>query len=79
MMLCAARLPALYAKFSDPPQLPTRILNICLVPTYVQKELLDLFASNVHRIDKDVHRCDRNHPYFSSRANLDKLRSVMCT
>lgn len=34
------------------------------------------FALNVHRIDKDVLRCDRNHPYFANE-NLDKLRNVI--
>lgn len=42
-------------------------------------ELLDNVALNIHRIDKDVHRCDRNNLYFTSQTNLDKLRNVMCT
>ncbi|XP_024944502.1 small G protein signaling modulator 1 isoform X2 [Cephus cinctus] len=43
------------------------------------KELLDLFALNIHRIDKDVQRCDRNYWYFAPTDNLEKLRNVMCT
>ena len=30
------------------------------------------------RIDKDVQRCDRNHPYFNL-TNLDKLRNIITT
>ncbi|XP_028396533.1 small G protein signaling modulator 1-like [Dendronephthya gigantea] len=41
-------------------------------------DLLDNFALNIHRIDKDVLRCDRNYPYFS-QPNLEKLRRIMCT
>ncbi|ELU15270.1 hypothetical protein CAPTEDRAFT_191445 [Capitella teleta] len=41
-------------------------------------ELLDSVALNLHRIDKDVQRCDRNYWYFTP-TNLDKLRNVMCT
>ncbi|XP_069683342.1 small G protein signaling modulator 2-like isoform X2 [Periplaneta americana] len=41
-------------------------------------ELLETFGLNLHRIDKDVQRCDRNYWYFSA-PNLDKLRNVMCT
>lgn len=37
------------------------------------------FALNIHRIDKDVLRCDRTNPFFSSEANLEKLRNIiMC-
>ncbi|XP_027196106.2 small G protein signaling modulator 2-like isoform X2 [Dermatophagoides pteronyssinus] len=41
-------------------------------------ELLDLFSLNLHRIDKDVQRCDRNFWYFT-KENLEKLRNIMCT
>ena len=42
-----------------------------------QIELLDTVALNLHRIDKDVQRCDRNYCYFTT-ANLEKLRNIMC-
>ncbi|XP_071848612.1 small G protein signaling modulator 1-like isoform X2 [Apostichopus japonicus] len=41
-------------------------------------DLLDSFSLNLHRIDKDVQRCDRNYFFFTT-ANLEKLRNVMCT
>ncbi|XP_035494948.2 small G protein signaling modulator 1 isoform X3 [Scophthalmus maximus] len=42
------------------------------------QELLDLYTLNLHRIEKDVQRCDRNYWYFSP-ANLEKLRNIMCS
>ncbi|XP_055511641.1 small G protein signaling modulator 1 [Leucoraja erinacea] len=45
--------------------------------TYNQ-ELLDMYTVNLHRIDKDVQRCDRNYCYFTP-SNLEKLRNVMCS
>ncbi|XP_055844301.1 small G protein signaling modulator 2-like isoform X2 [Episyrphus balteatus] len=41
-------------------------------------ELLENFGLNLHRIDKDVQRCDRNYWYFANE-NLDKLRNVIST
>ncbi|KRZ13883.1 Small G protein signaling modulator 2 [Trichinella zimbabwensis] len=45
---------------------------------YYSKNLIDLFTLNFHRIEKDVRRCDRNHPYFNE-ANLVKLKNVLCS
>ena len=42
-------------------------------------DLLESFGINLHRIDKDVARCDRNVPYFQLQHNLDKLRNVVTT
>ncbi|XP_021018008.1 small G protein signaling modulator 1 isoform X2 [Mus caroli] len=41
-------------------------------------ELLDLYTVNLHRIEKDVQRCDRSYWYFTA-ANLEKLRNIMCS
>ncbi|CAH1163281.1 unnamed protein product [Phaedon cochleariae] len=43
------------------------------------QELLETFGLNLHRIEKDVQRCDRNYCYFMEKENLDKLRNIMCT
>ncbi|KAK1806909.1 hypothetical protein P4O66_005387, partial [Electrophorus voltai] len=48
------------------------------IATTYSAELLDLYTLNLHRIDKDVQRCDRNYWYFTP-ANLEKLRNVMCS
>uniref|UniRef100_A0A8C4HVC5 Small G protein signaling modulator 1 n=1 Tax=Dicentrarchus labrax TaxID=13489 RepID=A0A8C4HVC5_DICLA len=37
---------------------------------------LDMYLINLHRIDKDVRRCDRAYWYFTPE-NLDKLRNIM--
>ncbi|WKX99578.1 hypothetical protein Q1695_014451 [Nippostrongylus brasiliensis] len=41
--------------------------------------ILRQFATNLHRIDKDVERCDRNLIFFSNKENLESLRRVMIT
>ncbi|XP_033503336.1 small G protein signaling modulator 1 isoform X1 [Epinephelus lanceolatus] len=45
--------------------------------TYSQ-ETLDMYLINLHRIDKDVRRCDRAYWYFTPE-NLEKLRNIMCS
>uniref|UniRef100_A0A8C8IR37 Small G protein signaling modulator 1-like n=1 Tax=Oncorhynchus tshawytscha TaxID=74940 RepID=A0A8C8IR37_ONCTS len=45
---------------------------------YIPQEQLDLYLLNLHRIDKDVRRCDRTYWYFTP-ANLEKLRNIMCS
>uniref|UniRef100_A0A8C5AFN1 Small G protein signaling modulator 1-like n=1 Tax=Gadus morhua TaxID=8049 RepID=A0A8C5AFN1_GADMO len=46
--------------------------------TLLQQEQLDMYLLNLHRIDKDVRRCDRTNWYFTP-ANLEKLRNIMCS
>uniref|UniRef100_A0AAR2JGC5 Rab-GAP TBC domain-containing protein n=1 Tax=Pygocentrus nattereri TaxID=42514 RepID=A0AAR2JGC5_PYGNA len=48
------------------------------VALHLQQELLDMYTLNLHRIEKDVQRCDRNYWYFTP-ANLEKLRNIMCS
>uniref|UniRef100_A0A8B9K5J2 Small G protein signaling modulator 1a n=1 Tax=Astyanax mexicanus TaxID=7994 RepID=A0A8B9K5J2_ASTMX len=43
----------------------------------VYYSMLDMYTLNLHRIEKDVQRCDRNYWYFTP-ANLEKLRNIMC-
>lgn len=45
--------------------------------TYSQ-ETMDMYLINLHRIDKDVRRCDRTYWYFTTE-NLEKLRNIMCS
>ncbi len=49
--------------------------DVCLT----NKKLVDNFALNIHRIDKDVTRCDRNYWYFSNIENLKKLKNIIYT
>ncbi|XP_054612431.1 small G protein signaling modulator 1 isoform X1 [Dunckerocampus dactyliophorus] len=42
------------------------------------QETLDMYMINLHRIDKDVRRCDRTYWYFTPE-NLEKLRNIMCS
>uniref|UniRef100_A0A8C4HFW1 Small G protein signaling modulator 1a n=1 Tax=Dicentrarchus labrax TaxID=13489 RepID=A0A8C4HFW1_DICLA len=61
------------------PQLYNEInLFIYVMFCLFQQELLDLYTLNLHRIEKDVQRCDRNYWYFTP-ANLEKLRNIMCS
>uniref|UniRef100_A0A8C8BKE6 Small G protein signaling modulator 1 n=1 Tax=Otus sunia TaxID=257818 RepID=A0A8C8BKE6_9STRI len=57
-----------------PQDLKTNQLGFC----FGQPELLDMYTVNLHRIEKDVQRCDRNYWYFTP-ANLEKLRNIMCS
>uniref|UniRef100_A0A8C6V8M0 Small G protein signaling modulator 2 n=1 Tax=Naja naja TaxID=35670 RepID=A0A8C6V8M0_NAJNA len=58
-----------------PPLFSNRfITSLCIF----QIEMLDTVALNLHRIDKDVQRCDRNYWYFTAE-NLEKLRNIMCS
>ena len=41
--------------------------------------LVESFALNMHRIDKDVTRCDRNYYYFANNKNLNKLKNIVYT
>ena len=34
---------------------------------------------NLHRIEKDVARCDRTLEYFSRQENLERLRNIVTT
>uniref|UniRef100_A0A667ZQI4 Small G protein signaling modulator 1b n=1 Tax=Myripristis murdjan TaxID=586833 RepID=A0A667ZQI4_9TELE len=43
-----------------------------------EQEQLDMYLINLHRIDKDVRRCDRTYWYFTP-SNLEKLRNIMCS
>ncbi|XP_053130772.1 small G protein signaling modulator 2 isoform X2 [Hemicordylus capensis] len=51
-------------------------LSVCSAAYTI--EMLDTVALNLHRIDKDVQRCDRNYWYFTDE-NLEKLRNIMCS
>jgi hypothetical protein len=54
-------------------------LSPILDDVLANKDSIDAFAMNMHRIDKDVLRCDRNYWYFMSKGNLEKLKNVIYT
>ncbi|MBN3304185.1 SGSM2 protein, partial [Amia calva] len=58
--------------------IPSPAAVLCVYVSPAQIELLDTVALNLHRIDKDVQRCDRNYYYFTP-GNLEKLRNIMCS
>ena len=45
----------------------------------LSQELLESFSLNLHRIEKDVARCDRTLDYFSRQENLERLRNIVTT
>ncbi|XP_055002760.1 small G protein signaling modulator 1 isoform X2 [Sorex araneus] len=69
--------PALAALAITPPAL-TETSPVSSSGVTYSPELLDLYTVNLHRIEKDVQRCDRNYWYFTP-TNLEKLRNIMCS
>ncbi|XP_021068301.1 small G protein signaling modulator 2 isoform X2 [Mus pahari] len=69
--------PATAAHTFPGPQDPGQELAAVCATAYTI-ELLDTVALNLHRIDKDVQRCDRNYWYFTT-SNLERLRDIMCS
>jgi hypothetical protein len=72
MQLCS-----LHMYLSSIDNLDGTLTPICYAP--FSKEKIDSFSMNIHRIDKDVARCDRTYTYFTNVNNLKKLRNIMCT
>lgn len=60
-------------------QIDTNFGHASVRRTLSNQEIIENFALNMHRIDKDVTRCDRNYWYFTSNENLKKLKNIMYT
>ena len=52
---------------------------LSLINNLLSQELLESFSLNLHRIEKDVARCDRTLDYFSRQENLERLRNIVTT
>uniref|UniRef100_A0A8B9XMI1 Small G protein signaling modulator 1 n=1 Tax=Bos mutus grunniens TaxID=30521 RepID=A0A8B9XMI1_BOSMU len=63
---------------SEEPEMESLFPALASLAVTTSPELLDLYTVNLHRIEKDVQRCDRNYWYFTP-ANLEKLRNIMCS
>ncbi|CEF66059.2 Small G protein signaling modulator 2 [Strongyloides ratti] len=44
-----------------------------------EEDLINNFGTNLHRIEKDVERCDRSNQFFKKASNLKKLKRIMCS
>ncbi|KAG7250473.1 hypothetical protein CRUP_001154, partial [Coryphaenoides rupestris] len=61
----------------NPEDLSDHPLSSSAESAYTQEQL-DMYLLNLHRIDKDVRRCDGRYWYFTPD-NLEKLRNIMCS
>uniref|UniRef100_A0A672JQG1 Small G protein signaling modulator 1a n=1 Tax=Salarias fasciatus TaxID=181472 RepID=A0A672JQG1_SALFA len=69
---------SLYPPLDSPASSESRKNKVASEESTGSQECLDSYTLNLHRIEKDVQRCDRNYWYFTP-ANLEKLRNVMCS
>uniref|UniRef100_A0A8D0GRZ5 Small G protein signaling modulator 1 n=1 Tax=Sphenodon punctatus TaxID=8508 RepID=A0A8D0GRZ5_SPHPU len=69
---------SLYPQLDSLVMVPHEVSPVSSTGVTYSPEMLDLYTVNLHRIEKDVQRCDRNYWYFTP-GNLEKLRNVMCS